>query len=260
MRIGVLGAGGMLGKAITEYCIANRQLWHPFDKYSVDVTKERDICSLLNDSCDVVINCAGIIPGKHLSTEMVMVNSYGPWNLAEHFAKPIIHVSTDCVFSGVYDAPYPVTFPPDPVDLYGRTKLVGEVKADNVLNVRTSFIGFEHGLLAWLCSHGEYSTLDGWMHAYWSGSTVWAVAEKLVELALNFKEGGTIHLATKEPIDKYNLLLQLKMLLGLKVNIRPVMMPMIDRSLEPTVLLPTITGVANDLIKRYEQRRVLSNG
>lgn len=257
MRLGILGANGMLGKAVVQDCKERGIDCFICNRYIVDITKESNIRTLLNDRADIVINCAGSIhKGNTYTIDMVNANALGPHLLAEHFRKPIIHVSTDCVFSGIYDAPYPVTFLPDPVDLYGRTKLVGEVKADHVLNVRTSFIGFEHGLLAWLCSHSDWSTIEGWQNAIWSGSTVWAVAEKLVDMALNFTEGGIVHLATKEPIDKYNLLSQLKMLLGLKINIRPVIMPVVDRSLEPTVLLPQVVGVANDLINRYQTRFV----
>lgn len=256
MRIAVLGSGGMLGKAILNACaIQNVACW-PYEHNDFDIADASTYATF--DDCDVVINCVGVIPNRFSgapSGVMVAANALGPHVLAAVCGKPIIHVSTDCVFSGIYDEPYPITFNPDPIDLYGRTKLVGEVKADNVLNVRTSFIGFDHGLLHWLCSFSDYSTLDGWEYAWWSGSTVWAVAAELVKLAGNFPGGGIAHLATAQPVSKLNVLLYLKAVLDLKVQIRPVMRPIIDRSLEPTIILPDLMNeeVRKDLVGRYQR-------
>lgn len=255
MRIIVFGHNGMLGKAVIEYASKEHTVYE-FSS-SRDIANYIMIEDLPDWHPDAVINCAGIVPNKrdYTSHEMVRSNAYAPHIVADVFDCPIIHVSTDCVFSGIYDEPYPVTFNPDPVDLYGRSKLVGEVKAAHVLNVRTSFIGFDHGLLNWLCSYVDYSTLDGWEYAWWSGSTVWAVAAELVKLASNFPGGGIAHLATEKAVSKLNVLLYLKAVLDLKVQIRPVMRPIIDRSLEPTIVLPDLMNeeVRKDLVGRYQR-------
>lgn len=259
----VTGAGGMLGKAVEEYCYEhNIDVWgYGHDKMNIcdPHILEREIGLVTKPVA--VINCAGNVhKGNTYTLDMVKTNALGPHVLAEHVKCPIIHVSTDCVFSGMYDAPYPVSWLPDPIDLYGRTKLVGEVKADHVLNVRTSFIGFDHGLMRWLLDQGQSYNVEGWSNAMWSGSTVWAVARSLVQMALNFKEGGIEHLATIDAISKYDLLCFLGKIFNLSIVIHNQMIPVIDRSLEPTVVLPSVFSEYEDLQRRYKQLKVASNG
>jgi len=246
MYIGVLGTGGMLGKAVVEACIEKGMVCHGYDREQIDICDANLIVTL---NADVVINCAGVID-KANTLGMVKTNALGPHVLATWFSGPIIHVSTDCVFSGIYDDPYPVHFNPDPVDLYGRTKLVGEVKADHVLNVRTSFIGFDHGFLRWLIDNRN-GQIEGWANAMWSGSTVYAVARGLVDMAVNFKNGGIAHLATLKGVDKCMLAFGLGNLLDLHLSITRSMMPVIDRTLEPTHILPDVSEVSDELRSKF---------
>lgn len=258
MYIGVLGSAGMLGKAVVEACEKLGIECIGYSHHS-GPGQHIDVCDPLLErnlrNSDVLINCTGCIR-KDRPFDMVRVNALGPHNVAQSFGGPIVHVSTDCVFSGKYDEPYPTYYTPDPIDLYGRSKVCGEVARDNVLNVRTSFIGFDHGLLHW-AMHNE-GVVEGWSNALWSGSTVWVVADQLVRCAVNFKHGGIAHLATLEPISKFQLLGFLSYALKLPLAVKAVQLPMIDRSLEPTIILPSITEVAEDLLERYARLEKVS--
>ncbi len=110
----------------------------------------------------VVLNCIGIIKQKkeaHDAIPSIRTNSLFPHELAEiasaHGAK-VIFFSTDCVFSGKRGG-YSESDDPDPVDLYGRSKLLGEVSETPHLTVRSSIIGRElggstSGLIEWFIS------------------------------------------------------------------------------------------------------------
>ena len=181
--------------------------------------------ALASHHIDVVINCAGVhnTYGRGTSTpkRMISSNAIGPNVLAEVcelFGRRLIHVSTDCVFSGKLGLGlrYNTYQTPDPIDMYGRSKLLGEVEADHVTNVRTSFIGLDHGLMAWFLSRkpdpsvgaaieASRPEVPGWVNAMWSGSTVDEVARRLVTMA-DDPPGGIVHLATDKSISKDHVL------------------------------------------------------
>lgn len=166
---------------------------------------------------DTVINCAGI-PGDIADPwTMIQANSLGPHYLAEASRKygfRLIHVSTDCVFSG-YDHRSPRMRKereiPNPDSFYGRTKAVGEPWGKNVTTVRTSFIGPEHGLMKWLIDQEHGAMVTGWNSAFWSGSYVTSVSKALVRDGF---PNGPVHLATERPITKLEAIKILALHLG----------------------------------------------
>src|SRR5207244_2190179 len=97
---------------------------------------------------DVVINAIGIVKQRATAHDPVLsitLNSLFPHRLAalcRSSRARLIHFSTDCVFSG-RRGDYSEDDNPDPVDLYGRSKLLGEVDGSGVLTIRTSIIGRE---------------------------------------------------------------------------------------------------------------------
>src|SRR5688572_14501723 len=113
---------------------------------------------------DVILNCIGIVKQDKAAKDPLMsitVNSLFPHrlaNMARDAGARLIHLSTDCVFSG-RDGNYAEDDLPDPPDLYGRSKLLGEVDGDGCLTIRTSMIGRElrgsHGLIEWFLSQRE---------------------------------------------------------------------------------------------------------
>jgi dTDP-4-dehydrorhamnose reductase len=188
----------------------------------------------------VVVNCIGIV--KQLDEAQnpiasIQINSLFPHQLAGLCAENgvrLIHVSTDCVFSGRKGA-YTEEDTPDPVDLYGRSKLLGEVDDGMALTIRTSIVGRElrggHGLVEWfLGQNGQ--TVRGFTDAIFTGwatgslaSAVATVIEKRPTLA------GVRHVAAA-PISKYDLLCLLRDAFGLEITVEPDNVFKCDRSLD----------------------------
>lgn len=190
---------------------------------------------------DVVVNCIGVVKQATAASEpvgMVRINSLFPHQLAascESRDIRLVHLSTDCVFSG-QRGNYGERDTPGPLDLYGRSKLAGEPSGAHVLTLRTSMIGWElrgrrQGLLEWFASQGG-GTARGYTRAVFSGPTtpvlsraILAVLERRPELS------GTWHIAA-EPIAKHDLLLALRAAMDLDVEIVPDGSVAIDRSLD----------------------------
>lgn len=121
---------------------------------------------------DVIINCAGAVSGS--IQDMVMTNGLGPHNLAQLGIR-LVHMSTDCVYSGEeirddrFQPRLKVGDFPDPIDIYGRSKLLGEPEGKHVAIVRGSFIDPAGGFLHWLLN--ARGKIQAWEHAYWNGTT-----------------------------------------------------------------------------------------
>lgn len=261
-NIMVLGASGMLGRAVVGAATAKGHRVTAVRHSDADLTYGPDVFTLfrgITPAPDCIINCAGGIPERHAGRDaqarMIAVNALAPHLIARYAndgriwpnvpPPRVLHVSTDCVFSGDPEMRFPawsydVGRAPDPVDLYGRSKLTGEVSADHVTNVRTSFIGPDHGLWRWLAdaaARGD-ATVEGWAQAWWTGSTVQAVAAALVDMAASgVPLVNIVHLATVQKISKHMVLTQLRDHLGLDIAIGPKNQPRIDRALTPTMTL-----------------------
>lgn len=232
-RVLVLGGYGMLGSAVAA---AGRRVGYDVrvSGSGYDVAGYSSMSSLRNHlRPDYVINCAGIIPirvGERAPVEMVRANAYGPWVVRAAFPHTnIIHVSTDCVFSGRTPGLKCDSDIADPADLYGRSKLMGEVP-DTVV-VRTSFIGMEHGLARWFFNLKADARVRGWIRAYWSGATVYDVADALVRRL--DATPGVYHLAAPT-ITKYQLLLSLREIFDKNVTIDVDTHTEINRGLYPS--------------------------
>lgn len=250
MRVTVFGAAGMLG---TEVCTELVRRGHSVVACTHEqgnVFDYKFVC-LVTQEADAVINCAGMTNFHGMPSDMIRANSVGPWVIAQNFSGPVLHVSTDCVFNGMVANRINFTSDnPTPLDLYGRSKLLGECKFANVTNVRTSFIGFRHGLLRWLINNKD-GEVNGRINCFWSGSTVQAVAEGLVgTLTLNSRR-NIEHLATERSMNKYDVLVFINDLLKLNIKIRPVEEPRINRALRATIVIPSIKERGADLSGRY---------
>jgi dTDP-4-dehydrorhamnose reductase len=249
VRALVFGAGGMLGRALIEELGRRGAQAHPVLHAEVDIADWFDVSRVIGtlhnqDEVDVIFNAAGVLNTGVDPIKMVQANALGPHVVATaagFYGIPVIHVSTDCVFSGGWHPSrraYSTKDFPDPIDLYGRTKLVGEASGDHVTNVRTSFVGPDHGLWAWVMEQARAGALvEGWTEALWSGSTVWAVAEGLVKLAELGALGGIIHLATEKPITKYEAIQRIAHHEGVPLEVLESKRIVIDRTLYPTYRL-----------------------
>ena len=205
----------------------------PFD--SVERTLERV-------RPDVVVNCIGIVkqrPAAQDPVASITVNALLPHLLAQTCTRcgmRLIHISTDCVFSG-RKGNYTEQDTPDAEDLYGRTKLLGEVSADGCLTLRTSMIGPEvgtsRGLIEWFLRQ-EGRTVRGFTRAVFSGFTTLALARIIERIITEHRElTGLWHVAA-DPISKFDLLTLVKRVHGLKIEIEPDPSVVCDRSLNGT--------------------------
>jgi len=123
---------------------------------------------------DYVINAIGITIPFSLENQTITLFANGalPHILAEIFGEKLIHITTDCVYSGKDDFPYHENSPKTPVDIYGLSKSIGE--PINSLTIRTSIIGKEleghTGFLDWFLQQ-EGKEVNGFAEHYWNGVT-----------------------------------------------------------------------------------------
>lgn len=145
----VLGATGMLGRAVTEALVARGERVTALGRNDVDLARQATLAAI-PASCGVVINCTGwtnVDAAESQEAEATAVNGTGVGQLAERcrqIGARLVHYSTDYVFSGHASAPYRVDHPRAPLNAYGRSKAAGEVLlegsgADYVL-IRTSWV------------------------------------------------------------------------------------------------------------------------
>ena len=189
---------------------------------------------------EAVVNCVGVVKQDAAAKDpltSISVNSLFPHRLAQlarAAGARLVHLSTDCVFSG-RAGNYDEGARPDAEDLYGRTKLLGEVGGEGALTIRTSMIGRElagaHGLLEWFLSQ-EGGRVRGFERAVFSGFTTGALAELLAAVVGEHPGLSGVRHAAAAPIDKFALLSLIKEVYGLRVEIEPDSAFVCDRSLD----------------------------
>jgi dTDP-4-dehydrorhamnose reductase len=159
----------------------------------------------------------------------------------------MIQISTDCVFAGDLPAPraYTESDVPDARDVYGRTKLLGEVTDAPALTLRTSIVGWElgraTGLLEWFAAQ-KSPRVSGFPNAIFSGLTTRAFAQILSELMREHPDMSGLYHVSTEPIDKYSLLLLFTEAMGKDVEIERDASVRINRALDST-LFRSRTGI-----------------
>ena len=188
---------------------------------------------------EVVINAVGIVKQSTAANDTVAairVNALFPHLLAQYcdaVGARLIHVSTDCVFSGRTGG-YSEEDLPDPADFYGRTKLLGEVTRSPHVTIRTSIIGHElssspHGLVGWFLGQ---TTCKGYAKAVFSGFPTVELARIIADYILPDPElPSPLHISA-DPIDKYALLSLINGQYGHGATISRDEMVEVDRSLD----------------------------
>jgi len=261
MKIIVFGGSGMLGDILCQTLVKKNHdvtlttrgripKWLPTSK-KVGLIKF-EVGNNLPDlsEYDYVINCIGAIKQKNYSvSEFYHLNSVFPWNLAGvclHQGPKVIHISSDCVFSGLSKEPYMASATMDAVDDYGISKAMGE--AYGAIVVRTSLIGPSietFGLFEWL-RNNKNKEVPGYTNHMWSGVTTLYLSQ-FVEQIISKPEveipptGGLFQVAS-QPINKHTLLEIINEVFGLGKTIIPTQ----DKQDINRVLLPSV-GYAPDI-------------
>lgn len=188
---------------------------------------------------DVVVNCIGIVKQSPAAADPILsirVNALFPHLLARicsgHDVR-LIHISTDCVFSG-RKGNYREDDPPDPEDLYGRTKLLGEVAGKGCLTIRTSMIGRElawsNGVVEWFLGQSG-NVVKGYRRAIFSGFTTIELSRIVRDVIIPQPDlQGVWHVASK-PISKFDLLSLIRTVFDVRTTIEPDEQVVCDRSL-----------------------------
>ena len=256
-KVLVLGASGMLGNAVYRtFAIGPRYnvvgtVRSLSSKISlpegasgellagVDVNQVDSLVSIFEQvRPDIVINCIGLVKQLAAANDPLAslpINAILPHRLARLAAlvdARMIHVSTDCVFSGS-KGNYLESAEPDAQDLYGRSKLLGEVDYPNAITLRTSIIGTElgstHGLVGWFLS--QNGTVRGFTNAVFSGLPTVVLAQVMRDHVLpNPALRGVWHVSA-DPIAKFDLLQLVAAEYGKDNKILPDEQLVIDRSL-----------------------------
>lgn len=246
MRYLVLGAGGMAGHMITSYLleqgeyvdgIARRQLEY-CNTLILDVTELEQLEEIIiNNKYDYVINCVGILNNdaeQHID-KAIIINSYLPHFLVkvtESLDTRVIHLSTDCVFSGKRGK-YTEIDIPDGETIYDRTKALGEIKDNKNLTFRNSIIGPDVnsngiGLFNWFMH--QKGEIGGFEKSIWTGVTTLTLA-RAIHKASYSKLTGLYNLVNNEVINKYELLCLFKKYTGKQIEINKIDGIVHDKSL-----------------------------
>jgi dTDP-4-dehydrorhamnose reductase len=191
---------------------------------------------------DVVVNCIGVTNklvdkvGAETTTKVNAELPHEIYRLCQPKGIRLIHISTDCVFSG-RKGNYTEEDPSDAEDLYGKTKYLGEVKGEGALTLRTSIIGRElnttNGLLEWLISN-KGGKVNGWANAIFSGFPTLHLSQIIADIIENHPDLSGLYNVSSEPINKYTLLVLISQTFGLDIEITPLDEPREDRSLDST--------------------------
>jgi dTDP-4-dehydrorhamnose reductase len=257
MRLMVLGVTGMLGNAMFRVLSANSGLAvygtarsESSRRYfsgnlssqiivGVDVENQDSLIKTFAAvRPDVVVNCVGLV--KQLADandplQAVPINALLPHRLAalcQATGARLVHISTDCVFSGAKGNYLESDFP-DAYDLYGRSKLLGEVDYPNAVTLRTSIVGHEllgqRSLLGWFLA--QQNSVKGFTRAIFSGLPTVELARVVCNFVLPGSElHGLYHVAAR-PINKFDLLKLVAKTYGKDIEIIPSDELVIDRSL-----------------------------
>lgn len=244
MKVLVTGAGGMVGRAVAEYCGLGGDLVFPYDHQSLDIgDSDRVRQTLAKDKPDAVINCAAWtdVDGCELDKERAFAaNTRGPENLANasrEINAGLVSISTDYVFDGEKEGFYTQRDQPNPQSIYGLSKLEGERRAQlayaRTIVVRTGFVfgpGGSNFLSTIIERARRGEKLKAIRDAYGTPSYAPDLARRLRELA-QLDLPGTFHLVNAGDGASYEEFARTALDLGgySSTNLEPVEMDSLNR-------------------------------
>lgn len=254
----VLGAAGMLGHKLVQKLSSRHEVVGTVRTPSLSTSVEQILGDFpIITSVDagqwqtmeraiqrvkpaVVLNCIGIVKQlKEAKNPLgaIEINALLPHRLAwlaKRSGFRLIHFSTDCVFSG-FKGNYTEDDVPDPQDLYGRTKHLGEVAEEGCLTIRSSIVGHEltrHvGLLDWFTEQAKVGRATGFAGALYSGLSTSAMADVVESCIRDWSHMSGVWHISSHPISKYDLLCLVNEIYGLGIRIERDAEFVCDRSL-----------------------------
>jgi dTDP-4-dehydrorhamnose reductase len=269
MRVLVIGGAGMLGHKLVQRLGRDFDSWTTLRGTAASVARygifdadkivpgvdvhdfDTVVGAVARVRPQAIVNCVGIIKQLAAARDPVpslTINSLLPHrlqSLAAAAGARLVHISTDCVFSG-RKGMYTEDDPSDALDLYGRTKFLGEAAGPGALTLRTSIIGRElagaSGLVEWFLSQ-RGGRVEGYTRAIYTGFTTEVLARVIASVLRDHEHlHGTLQVSSA-PIDKCALLRLLDRAYGTHTEIVPSDRVAVDRSLDSS-RFRALTGFA----------------
>lgn len=259
MRILILGGDGMLGHRLFKHLAERHDVWvtlrQPLTAYAefrlftpnntyagIDLRDSKPLQEVLDRfRPEAVVNAAGVIKQRPISKESIAnieINALLPHRLTVLCGKSgarLLHFSTDCVFSGK-TGNYTEADPTDAEDLYGKSKLLGEVSEGHCITLRTSIIGRElvrkKSLLEWFLA--QRGTVRGFRQMIYTGFTTQEMSRIVEKILVERPQAAGIYHVSSAPISKYDLLCLIKKKLRLAIDVVPDDEMQCNRSLDST--------------------------
>ena len=234
-KILVLGGDGMAGHIVADYLeergndvFVTVRKNHSEKRKNFDVLKNYQELELIIDEIkpEFVINCIGVLNqfAEENKAGAVLINSFLPHyvdSLSSKYDFKLIHISTDCVFSGE-KGNYVETNLTDAPSFYGKSKALGEINNDRNVTFRTSIVGPDInengiGLFNWFIK--QTGEINGFTNVIWSGVTTLELA-KAIEKSFDTEITGLYHLVNNKSINKYDLVSLFKKHLNKSIEIK----------------------------------------
>jgi len=278
-KVLVLGSAGLIGHQVYNY-LKNSDNYELHNiSYQNKIQDDTILLNARNEQAFIdkiigirpqyIINCIGIlINGSDADPEnAIFLNSYMPHRLtrlADKINAKLIHISTDCVFSGDKKEPYIEMDEKDGRGVYAKTKGLGEVISDKHLTLRTSVVGPElkndgEELFHWFM--GQSGEIPGYTKAIWSGVTTTELA-KAVKWSIDHHITGLYHVTNNSSISKYDLLQLFQKYTKKDINIKPFSGKDVNKSFIDTRLLmdykiPSYDQMISDMVSLIANNRPL---
>jgi len=278
-KVLVLGSTGLIGHQVynyltmkSDYKLSNISYRKKLNNDTVllDVREEEKFLNTIQSiKPDVIINCIGIlINGANKNPEnAIFINAYMPHRLArlaDDIGAKLIHISTDCVFSGNKKEPYIETDEKGGKDTYAKAKGLGEIVNHNHLTLRTSVVGPElkedgEELFHWFMS--QSGSINGFTKAIWSGVTTIELA-KAVKWAIENDITGLYHVTNNMSINKNDLLNLFKKYTKKDIEIIPFEGKKVDKSFidtrkEMNSIIPSYDVMVKEMVDLISNNKKL---
>lgn len=244
-KILVLGSTGMLGRMVSEYFsqFPEYELFHTFRSIQNNKLVNNHKFDAMTDSLelliekikpDYLINCIGVIKpeinerNQSSINRAININTYFPIKLSKSAKKhnfKYVQIGTDCVFSGLIGNYQENSFQ-DAADVYGKTKIAGEIFDNSKYLLRSSIVGPEPGqgksLLNWFLSQNQ-QTVNGFIDHKWNGITTLNFAKIVHGMIKSSKFINNLqHITPQDEVSKYDLLLYFNKYFQANVTIESV--------------------------------------